>query len=188
MFVVFRVHVRVTFSYSNLHDITKSPLKNLRNQSAAAGVSGYTELVCMTIYMQVWGNYCTCCLLTQHWLNLSVLAEECTALVCMTVYIQVWGNGCTCYLLTQHWLNLKSFGWGMHCTCTYDSIHTGVGKWLYMLPSHPTLAEFQSFGRGTLTNNNRTVIKDCPSVTIMLSPMFQVIRKQWIQPQLFSFL
>ena len=150
MFVVFRVHVRVTFSYSNLHDITKSPLEK----------SPKSECSCRSVGL--------------HW-------------TCMYDNIHA-GMGKLLYMLPSHptLAESQSFGWGMHCTCMYDSIHTGMGKCLYMLPSHPTLAEFQSFGRGTLTNNNRAVTKDCPSVTIMLSPMFQVIRKQWIQPQLFS--
>ena len=35
----------------------------------------------------------------------------------------------------------------------YDSIQTGVGKWLHTLPSHPALGELQIFSWGTLTYN-----------------------------------
>ena len=69
-------HVRITFSYSNLHDMTNSITEISESQSAAARVTGNTSLVCMAVYIQVWGNACTHYLLTQHWVNLKVLDEE----------------------------------------------------------------------------------------------------------------
>ena len=68
--------VRITFSYSNLHDMTNSITEISESQSAVARVAGNTALVCMAVYIQVWGNACTHYLLTQHWVSLKVLAEE----------------------------------------------------------------------------------------------------------------
>ena len=46
------------------------------DRSAAAGVADKNALVCMTEYIQVWGNGCRRYPLTQHWVNLRAVVEE----------------------------------------------------------------------------------------------------------------
>ena len=47
---------------------------SLLSLSTAAHVVGDTALVCMTIYIQMWGNGCTCYLLTRYGVNLRLSA------------------------------------------------------------------------------------------------------------------
>ena len=77
MLVVSIIHVGITFSCSNIHAMANFVIKNPQSLSAAAAeVTGNTALVHVQQYVQVWGNGCTHYLLTQHWENLKVSAEE----------------------------------------------------------------------------------------------------------------
>ena len=68
--------------------------------NAAAGVVGNTALVCMTIYVQVWGNGCTLYLLTQHWVQLLEWWATLHYYACMAVLCE--GVGKWLHTLVSH--------------------------------------------------------------------------------------
>ena len=45
----YQFHVRITFSCSNLHDMTTSVIYNPKSECSCAGVAGNTALVCTTV-------------------------------------------------------------------------------------------------------------------------------------------
>ena len=67
--------VRITLSYSNLYDTTNSSAEIPED-----GMQIPEQRVTLHLYVQqyvhVLGNGCTRYLLTQHWVNFKVLAEE----------------------------------------------------------------------------------------------------------------
>ena len=71
--------MRITFKFnnSNLHHFYNVKSANA-NLSAVAGVADNTALVCNAWQLSgCWENGCTHNLLTQNWLTLTALAEEC---------------------------------------------------------------------------------------------------------------
>ena len=57
---------------------------------------------------------------------------------------------------------------GKRCTCMYDSIQTGVWKWLHTLLSYSLLDEPQSFSWETLTNKQQLLLLEAGSVSSLL--------------------
>ena len=68
-------HVRIIFSYSNLHNMTNSiveiPEVKVQWTGWQVALLSYAQH-----YVQVWGNGWTHYLLTQHGLNTKLLAQE----------------------------------------------------------------------------------------------------------------
>ena len=72
--LVLRVCVRTPSSSCSCHNMTNS-IAEIPEDRMQLPEWWVTLHLCVGQYVQVWGNSCTHCLLTQHWLNLRVLAE-----------------------------------------------------------------------------------------------------------------
>ena len=69
-------YVRITFSYSNLHDMTNSTIEICQVGLRPPGVSGNTTPVCKTVCTGVGETVAPRCLLIRYWVNLGFLVGE----------------------------------------------------------------------------------------------------------------
>ena len=76
--VCYEVCVRCTFSYSNLHDMAVNSITEIPEVGVQLPEWWATLHLYVGQCVQVWGNSCTYYLLTQPWVDVRVLFEECS--------------------------------------------------------------------------------------------------------------